>query len=370
MSQAKDSGVGQQERRRALVDATMTAIAEQGFSNLTLARIAGLAGLTAGIVNFYFTSKEALLLETLKSVAEEFEQTVYAAMDAAPGSPAEQLQAIVFASLDPGITEPRKVAVWYAFGAEARARQDYQVICGHRDATYFARIQALCVAIVAQAGPGVRVSASAIAHALCGLIDEFWQWILYQGPQFDRVAAREQCKAFLASVFPWAYEFPDHAPGSVVGAAPAPYALRRATASDLPEVARLFDLYRQFYQQEPDRAGALAFLGKLIEDEASVVFLAEDSDGRALGFTQLYPAVCSVAMGRYWVLYDLYVERSARRSGVARALMQRASQHAEETGALRIDLETARDNLAGQRLYEQLGYVRDQQFHKYSLPIS
>ena len=49
--------------------------------------------------------------------------------------------------------------------------------------------------------------------------------------------------------------------------------------------------------------------------------------------------------------------------------MQRARQHAEETGALRIDLETARDNLAGQRLYEQLGYVRDQQFHKYSLPI-
>ena len=76
MSQAKDSGIGQQERRRALVDATMTAIAEQGFSNLTLAHIAGLAGLTAGIVNFYFSSKEALLLETVKTVAEEFEQTV------------------------------------------------------------------------------------------------------------------------------------------------------------------------------------------------------------------------------------------------------------------------------------------------------
>src|SRR5512145_2068414 len=95
----------QQERRRALIDATMTAIAEQGFSGLTLARVASLAGLSAGIVNFYFQSKEALLLETLKSVAEEFEQTVYAALDGAPATPAEQLRTMLLASLAPAITE-------------------------------------------------------------------------------------------------------------------------------------------------------------------------------------------------------------------------------------------------------------------------
>ncbi|MBP8927008.1 MAG: TetR family transcriptional regulator, partial [Pseudomonadales bacterium] len=79
----ENSQVLQQERKRALIDATMTSIARQGFSNLTLSRIAGHAGLTAGIVNFYFNSKEALLLETLKSVAEEFDHTVYSALDRA-----------------------------------------------------------------------------------------------------------------------------------------------------------------------------------------------------------------------------------------------------------------------------------------------
>jgi hypothetical protein len=36
------------------------------------------------------------------------------------------------------------------------------------------------------------VSSSAIAHAVSGLIEEFWQSILFAGASFDRVAARGQ----------------------------------------------------------------------------------------------------------------------------------------------------------------------------------
>jgi len=100
-----------------------------------------------------------------------------------------------------------------------------------------------------------------------------------------------------------------------------------------------------------------------------VIFLAEDESGRAIGFTQMYPALCSVAMARYWVLYDLFVDRAARGAGVGRMLMERARAHAVESGALRIDLETAVDNTIGQALYESLGYVRETQFHKYSLNL-
>jgi TetR/AcrR family transcriptional repressor of bet genes len=369
MNQAKDGGKPQQERRRALVDATMTAIAERGFSNLTLAHIAGVAGLSAGIVNFYFTSKEALLLETLRAVAEEFEETVNAALDAAGPAPAAQLEAILLASLEPVITEPRKVAVWYAFSAEAGARRDYQEICGQRDQSYYARIQLLCDAIVRDAGPGVRVSSSAIAHAVSGLIEEFWQSILFMGAQFDRVAARGQCLAFLASVFPWAFEFPAHLPGAISADRGGGYTVRAATQQDLPALARLFDLYRQFYRQPADLSGAQRFLAERMTKAESVVFVAEDADRRLLGFTQLYPAICSVAMRRYWVLYDLFVDSSARRVGVGRGLMEHARAFAQETGAARIDLETAVDNLPGQRLYKDLGYVREQHFLKFSLGL-
>ena len=97
--------------------------------------------------------------------------------------------------------------------------------------------------------------------------------------------------------------------------------------------------------------------------------LALDNKGSALGFTQLYSSYCSVAAKPIWILYDLYVDSTARKNGVAKALMNRALLLARETGACRIDLETASDNIAAQALYESLGYERDQDFYKYSLEI-
>ena len=71
----------QAERRRLLVDATISAISEHGLPKLTLAKIADIAGLSAGSVNFHFASKEALLLETLTELALEFEQRILLALD-------------------------------------------------------------------------------------------------------------------------------------------------------------------------------------------------------------------------------------------------------------------------------------------------
>jgi ribosomal protein S18 acetylase RimI-like enzyme len=59
----------------------------------------------------------------------------------------------------------------------------------------------------------------------------------------------------------------------------------------------------------------------------------------------------------------------ARKTGVGRALMDRAGRHAEETGACQVILETATDNHAAQRLYEKLGYKRDDEFYRYALAL-
>ena len=57
-----------EEQRRRLVSAASEAILEKGLSGVTLAHIANHAGISTGSVNFYFSSKEELLLETLKAV--------------------------------------------------------------------------------------------------------------------------------------------------------------------------------------------------------------------------------------------------------------------------------------------------------------
>ena len=103
----------QRERRKLLIDATITAIAEFGLSKLTLAKIGSIAGLTAGTVNFHFKSKESLLLETLNFVSEEFDQSIAKALEKTGSKPSKRLGAIINASLDPEITEHRKMAVWH-----------------------------------------------------------------------------------------------------------------------------------------------------------------------------------------------------------------------------------------------------------------
>jgi len=145
--------------------------------------------------------------------------------------------------------------------------------------------------------------------------------------------------------------------------------VRSASQSDLEGLTILFDQYRQFYQCAPDVAAARNWLKKNIEHERSVIFVA-DSGGTLLGFTQLYPALCSVDLVDYFVLYDLFVVEEARRQGIARALMNAASDWAKAQGAARLDLETARDNYPGQTLYRDLGYELDEVFLKFSLDLT
>lgn len=145
--------------------------------------------------------------------------------------------------------------------------------------------------------------------------------------------------------------------------------IRRATEADVVALAPLFDRYRQFYGQPSDVGAAADFLAARFAREESVVFVAEAPGSRLCGFTQLYPALCSVAMRRYWILYDLFVDPDARGNGVGRLLMDRGCEHAIATGAQRVDLETALDNVVAQSLYESLGFVRERHFAKYSLSL-
>ncbi len=147
-------------------------------------------------------------------------------------------------------------------------------------------------------------------------------------------------------------------------------ATRRATLADLEPVAALYDAYRQFYEKPADLGRARAFLKERLENDESVVFVAEDGSGAIVGFTQLYPFFCSVLAARTFVLYDLFVTPAARGTGAGRALMLAAEAHARQAGAARMELSTAKTNKVGQSLYESLGWQRDEHFFVYTKSLT
>ncbi len=143
----------------------------------------------------------------------------------------------------------------------------------------------------------------------------------------------------------------------------------KARPEHIAEVSRLFDLYRQFYECEPDLELATKFITERIEREESDIFVAIDGNS-ASGFVQLYPSFCSVEAIKIYILYDLYVDADKRKSGLGEKLMNRATAWAQENGAARLDLLTAHSNAAGQHLYEKLGYKKvNEDFYAYSLDV-
>ena len=144
--------------------------------------------------------------------------------------------------------------------------------------------------------------------------------------------------------------------------------IRQAVLADLDVVAGLFDAYRQFYDQVGDLVAARNFLRARFEHGQSVVLLAE-SNGQAVGFTQLYPSFSSVSMARVFQLNDLFVAPTARRLGVGEALLKAAADHARKMGAVRLSLTTNVENLPAQSLYASMGWERDQKFYAYHLAL-
>ena len=144
--------------------------------------------------------------------------------------------------------------------------------------------------------------------------------------------------------------------------------INQATLFDLDSLVPLFDAYRQFYRQPSDLAGAKHFLLERFRQNQSVIFIAFRGT-TPVGFTQLYPSFSSGAMGRIFILNDLFVIPELRQRGVGSALILAAAEYGRCAGALRLVLSTETTNTAAQALYEKLGWKRDTAFCVYTIAL-
>jgi ribosomal protein S18 acetylase RimI-like enzyme len=143
--------------------------------------------------------------------------------------------------------------------------------------------------------------------------------------------------------------------------------VRPAGIHDLDILTPLFEDYRAFYRAPRRPAESRAFLRDRIRYNQSSLFLAEESDGRAAGFAQVYPTFTSVGLAQLLVLNDLYVVPASRRCGVAQALLDAVRDFGQRCGATKLRLSTAVDNHAAQRVYERAGWRQSNEFIIYDI---
>ncbi len=138
----------------------------------------------------------------------------------------------------------------------------------------------------------------------------------------------------------------------------------QAKEKDLHEVAKLFNLYREYYHQPSNFDGALTFIGERMEKMDSIIFVAVKQE-RYIGFIQLYPSFSSISMKRTWILNDLYVIHEARQEGAGQLLIDMALKLCTETNARSLSLQTAPGNKYARRLYEKNGFSLDNEYLSY-----
>jgi GNAT superfamily N-acetyltransferase len=145
----------------------------------------------------------------------------------------------------------------------------------------------------------------------------------------------------------------------------------QARLGDVDDIVPLLDGYRMFYEQKSDPAACRAYLIERMSRGEAWVFLARDpaAGGRAIGFVLLYRTFTTVTLRHLWILNDLFVDPKARTHGAGRALMQRAEEFARASGALRLDLRTARTNTTAQSLYRSCGWKQDETFLRFSKDV-
>ena len=190
-----------QARRQQLIEATIQCIARKGMSSTTMADVTQQAGLSLGIVNLHFVSKEKLLIETLQYVADEYQQGLEKIYRDKTLSAPEKIKAQADYDFSKKIIKRDKLAVWFAFWGEAKARPTYSDICARYDALVASNLTTLFEQLKSS-GNYADINASRVSIGYTALTDGLWLDLLISPRKLSVAEAREVVDDFLASQFP------------------------------------------------------------------------------------------------------------------------------------------------------------------------
>ncbi len=193
--------VAKDRRRQQLIKATINCIAKRGIAGTTMADVTQDAGLSLGIVNLHFLSKDKLFEETLLYLSDEYETFCANALKKAGHTVVEKLTALVELDFSPKVCDRKKLAVWFAFWGEAKFRPTYLQICAENDRKYNDVVAKLCEDLVVDGGY-TDIRPQAFAIGLAALTNGLWLDLLMTPDEINRNMARDISFDYLAVIFP------------------------------------------------------------------------------------------------------------------------------------------------------------------------
>jgi len=166
------------QRRKALMDATMRCLAANGVDRTSVRNICAEAGVSIGLVSHYYDGKEALIADVYEQVANRLLGELKREIARTEGGPRQRLSAFIRASFSPVSLDRELLQVWLSFWSMTQRSERISAV---HDRTYGAYLQVLesLIGDLAQAdgaaGPDVHLA----AIGLSGVLDGLWvEWCL------------------------------------------------------------------------------------------------------------------------------------------------------------------------------------------------
>jgi TetR/AcrR family transcriptional repressor of bet genes len=187
-------------REQQLIDAAIHCISVRGMRDTTVPEVAARANMAVGSINQYFDSKELLFTAALRALSEQFETAWRKGLEEAGPDPALRLRRFVECYFQPAICQRRKIAVWFAFWGEAKARPHYRAVCASYDHRHDETLESLCRALIIDGG--YLLEPSSVAKIVTSQCHGLWLELLTGSDRLDRDGLAVLARTSLAALFP------------------------------------------------------------------------------------------------------------------------------------------------------------------------
>jgi AcrR family transcriptional regulator len=164
------------KRRAEIIEATFFCIALKGYSNITMQNIADSAGVSKGVIHYYFRSKEDLFLSVFEKLVKDLDSHIATKVNRAK-TPPEKIRAIVSAVFEKVRENKKFQVVLLDFWAHSTKHPTLRAA----NANQYARYRHLTKKIIAEGideGYFRECDPDRVASALIALIEGLMiQWI-------------------------------------------------------------------------------------------------------------------------------------------------------------------------------------------------
>jgi len=181
------------KRKAQLIGAALESIAKRGLMETTITHISKGAGMSRGIINFYFTSKEMMMREALKFLIDEYESEWSNSIHQAGDDGHRRLAALVTSHFDKKLCSAKRLNVMSAFWGHAATQPAYRNQLEAADM----KIETAFTEALAHMHSSSLEDAKHHARQLHALIRGLWLNFMLNPQTVSRESLAEECFSFI-----------------------------------------------------------------------------------------------------------------------------------------------------------------------------